>query len=66
MSDSKDTLFAQPRPHLVDFAFDEQVAISEYRHEVQDGQFPTAANASRLPDEVAEQLAAWQQQPAGE
>lgn len=26
MSDSKDTLFAQPRPHLVDFAFDEQVA----------------------------------------
>lgn len=26
MSDSKDTLFAQPRAHLVDFAFDEQVA----------------------------------------
>lgn len=26
MSDSKDTLFSQPRPHLVDFAFDEQVA----------------------------------------
>lgn len=26
MSDSKDNLFAQPRPHLVDFAFDEQVA----------------------------------------
>lgn len=26
MPDSKDTLFAQPRPHLVDFAFDEQVA----------------------------------------
>ena len=25
-SPSKDTLFAQPKPHLVDFAFDEQVA----------------------------------------